>query len=133
MWRQYEYGTRDDAALNSFRCIQVLLKSLILLFFATVSLGTSAEWSGALRSGYSYTDNLGSQITVEQGLGTSDVESRSGWANQGNLVLKTLNMNGGQALELFGLYDFGLYEKSNDNTWHLQSNDHYQVFLLISQ
>ncbi len=87
-----------------------------MLLSSTVSVVLAAEWSGTLRSGYSYTDNLGSQLTVDQGLGTSNTQSRSGWANQGNLVLQSMNTKGGQSLELFGLYDLGLSTSNNDNS-----------------
>jgi len=100
----------------------VLIKALILLF-TTISFNSAAEWSGTFRSGYSYTNNLGSQQTVDQGLGTSEVVERDGWANQGNLVVQSLNMKGGQALELFGLYDYGITKLSANDTTADIAND----------
>jgi len=100
-----------------------IIKGLILLLFSTLSFNSGADWSGTFRSGYSYTNNLGSQQTVDQGLGTSEVVERDGWANQGNLVVQSLNMKGGQALELFGLYDYGITKLSANDTTADIAND----------
>lgn len=94
-----EYATKKKFG-NTIRQSVLVLG---LLTGTLISPLIMAEFSGSLRSGYAYTNNLGSQRTVEQGLGTSGLVSRSGWVNQGNLLVESLGADGGQTLGLSAL------------------------------